>query len=286
LPYLLHVVRVRYVFSLVYFYNYPDIVLSWQINTENTAHQYSCAILSEIFRFDKGDTRSMRLQMWKQWKTTISLSLSLKCGAILLLFLFSVLIVACGGTATNANIDQPDVTVTINLGQDNGSPTPPLPEYTCSAWVTNTSPGINNSSTIGVYAKFVHNVNGNPEGVYPAQGTATVLWPDGNVNVTANTTSDGLVIFPVSTANRSADLNKIILVTIAFQGPQGVPPCNVSVDRAAFFTLVVSSATAATFSSPTVNTSPTVPATVTPTPKPDPRPCPTPRSRKTPTPCP
>lgn len=278
-PYLLLTACVRYLFPLVYFHNYPGIVLSWQINTKDIAHQYSCAILSEIFRCDKGDSRSMRLQMWKQWKTVTSLSLSLKCGAILLLFLFSVLIVACGGTATNANIDQPDVTVTINLDQDNGSPTPPLPEYTCSAWVTNTSPGINNSSTIGVYAKFVHNVNGNPEGVYPAQGTATVLWPDGNVNVTANTTSDGLAIFPVSTANRSADLNKIILVTIAFQGPQGVPPCNVTVYRAAFFTLVVASATAATFSSPTVNPSATVPATDTP------KPCRTPRSRKTPTPC-
>src|SRR2546421_3834880 len=253
-----------------------------------------CYTIQNIFRFDKGDTRYMRLQMWKQWKTTTSLSLSLKCGAILLLFLFSVLIVACGGTATNANIDQPDVTVTINLGQHNGSPTPPLPEYTCSAWVTNTSPGINNSSTIGVYAKFVHNVNGNPEGVYPAQGMATVLWAEGSVNITANTTPDGLAIFPVSTANKSADLNKIVLVTVAFQGPQGVPPCNVTIDRAAFFTLVISTpntkSTAPVGGSPTVNPPETVTATYSPTtipsPTQSPKPCPTVKPLRTPTPCP
>src|SRR6266567_4649910 len=142
----------------------------------------------------------MRLQFWQQGKVSISHSLHLKCGAIFILFLLSVLIVACGSNASNTNLGQPAVTVTINLDQSNGSPTPPLPEYSCSAWTTNTSPGIN-TPTIGVYAKFVHNVNGNPEGVYPASGTATVLWPDGNtVNVSANTTPDGLAVFPVSIA--------------------------------------------------------------------------------------
>ena len=222
----------------------------------------------------------MRLQSWKHREKNISFSLYLKCGAILLLFFLSVLIVACGGSGTNTTLGQPGVTVTINLGQDNGSPTPPLPAYTCSAWVTNTTPGINTTSAIGVYAKFVHNVNGNPEGVYPAQGTATALWPDGNVNVTANTTPDGLAIFSFSTANRKADLNKIILVTVAFQGPAGVPQCLVNVDRAAFFTLVVAS--------PTAN------ASRTPNPR---KPCITPTGignnlqpnipdKKTPTPCP
>jgi hypothetical protein len=231
----------------------------------------------------------MRLQLWKQRTKNSPLSLYLKCGALLLLFLFSVLIVACSGSPTNANLGQPDVTVTINLGQNNSSPTPPLPEYTCSAWVTNTTPGTG-ASTIGVYAKFVHNVNGNPEGVYPAQGTATVLWPDGSVNVTANTTSDGLAIFPVSVANKFADINKLILVTIAFQGPQGVPPCNVTVDRAAFFTLVISSpaASGTAGASPTASstTTATPTATVTPTPTPTRKPCPTVTPKKTPTPCP
>ena len=236
----------------------------------------------------------MRQNIWKRWKTTTSPSLYLKCGATLLLLLFSVLIVSCGGGATNANLGQPDVTVTINLGQNGGSPTPPLPGYTCSAWVTNTSPSMNKSSIIGVYAKFVHNVNGNPQGVSPAQGTATVLWAEGSVNVTANTTSDGLAIFPVSIANKSADLNKIVLVTIAFQGPQGVPPCNVTIDRAAFFTLVISTpntkSTAPVGGSPTVNPPATVTATDTPTtipsPTQSPKPCPTVKPFRTPTPCP
>lgn len=215
----------------------------------------------------------MRLRFWQPGKKSISYSLYLKCGAIFLLFLLSVIIVACGSNATSTNLGQPAVTVTINLDQSNGSPTPPLPAYSCSAWTTNTSPGIG-TSTIGVYAKFVHNVNGNPQGVYPASGTATVLWPDGNnVNVSANTTSDGLAIFPVSTANRTADLNKIVLVTVSFQGPAGVPPCVVSADRAAFFTLVVAtvsgtpSPTASTTSTPTVSPTPPTP-TPTPCPKP------------------
>src|SRR5438270_1315644 len=125
----------------------------------------------------------MRLQFWQHGKTSISSSLYLKCGAIFLLFLFSVLNVACGSNASNTQLGQPAVTVTINLDGSNGSPTPPLPEYTCSAWVTNTTPGLNTTSVIGVYAKFVHNVNGNPEGVSPASATTTVLWPDGSVVV-------------------------------------------------------------------------------------------------------
>ena len=225
----------------------------------------------------------MRLQFWQQGKVSISHSLHLKCGAIFLLFLLSVLIVACGSNASNTNLGQPAVTVTINLDQSNGSPTPPLPEYSCSAWTTNTSPGIN-TPTIGVYAKFVHNVNGNPQGVYPASGTATVLWPDGNtVNVSANTTSDGLAVFPVSIANRAADLNRLVLVTVAFQGSAGVPPCTVSADRAAFFTLVIAMGAIPGSPLPTGGTavSPTVLPTVSPTilPTVDPTPCPKPKKQ-------
>src|SRR5207302_1462455 len=97
------------------------------------------------------------------------------------------------------------------------------------------------------------------------------------VNVSANTTPDGLAVFPVSIANRSADLNKMVLVTVAFQGPAGVPPCTISADRAAFFTLVIATG-AVPVSSPTVSStvSPTVSPTVDPTvlPTVDPTPCP------------
>lgn len=235
----------------------------------------------------------MRWHTTSQTTSHISSALYLKCGAIFLLFLLSILIVACGGSGTNTNLGQPPVTVTINLGQSNGSPTPPLPEYSCSAWVTNTTPGINTNSTIGVYAKFVHNVNGNPEGIYPASAVATVLWPEGNVNITSNTTSDGLAVFPVSTANRSGDLNKIILVNVSFTGPTGVPPCTVDANRAAFFTLVVATMVA----SPTTGGAGSPTATSTGGPSPSPTSCVTPGgaataiptgipARRTPTPTP
>ena len=229
-----------------------------------------------------------------------SYALYLKCGAIFLLFLLSILIVACGGSGSDTNLGQPPVTVTINLGQFDGSPTPPLPDYSCSAWVTNTTPGVNTNSTIGVYAKFVHNVAGNPEGVYPASAVATVLWPEGNVNVSSTTTSDGLAVFAVSTANRGADLNKIILVTVNFTGPTGVPPCVVDVSRAAFFTLVIASAVASPSATSTAGATPSVTATACATPggvppalptstgipvRRTPTPTPSPTSTPTPKPC-
>ncbi len=101
-------------------------------------------------------------------------------------------------------------------------------------------------------------------------------------------TSDGLAIFPVSVANKSADLYKIILVTVAFQGPQGVPPCDVTADRAAFFTLVKSlpAASATAGASPTAISTATATATNSPTPTPTPKPCPTVNPKRTPTPCP
>jgi hypothetical protein len=195
----------------------------------------------------------MRWQKRTERKSYTHSSLYLKCGAIFLLFLLSVLIVACGGNGTDTNLGEPPVTVTVNLGQFDGSPTPPLPAYTCSAWVTNTTPGINSTSSIGVYAKFVHNVDNNPEGVYPASATATVLWPDGNVYVSATTTQDGLAVFSVSTANRAADLNKIILVTVNFTASDGTT-CVVNTNRAAYFTLVV--ATSTITGSPTASPTP------------------------------
>src|SRR5437764_14500118 len=145
----------------------------------------------------------MRLQFWQKGKVSISHSLNLKCGAIFLLFLLSVLIVACGSNSSNSNLGQPAATVTINLDQSNSSPTPPLPEYSCSAWTTNTSPGIN-TPTIGVYAKFVHNVNGTPQGVYPASGTATATWPAGNTaHISPKTSSYGSAVCLSARTNSS-----------------------------------------------------------------------------------
>lgn len=231
----------------------------------------------KIFRVEKGDFGHMWLQSFKQIKTHASFSLYVKCSSILALFAISVLIVACSD-APGTSLGQPVVTVTINLNQSNGSPTPPAPPYTCEAWVTNTTPGVG-TSTVAIYAKYVHNVNGNPVGVGQSVATANVLWPDGNVaNISSTTTSDGLAVFAASTANRSVDLNKIVLVTVSFQASQGAPACTVTPDRAAFFTLIVATAAAG------VTATPTVSATMTPTPTP--KICPTPGRKKTPTPCP
>lgn len=181
------------------------------------------------------------LHLLKQRKTGSSLTFYVKCGAIFALFALSVLVVACGNNGTNTNIDNPAVTVTINLG-DNGSPTPQVPAYSCNAWVTNTTPSVY-TNAIAVYAKYTQNVNGNPVGIAGATAQANVLWPDGNNSiVTVQTTGDGLAVFPISIANRSADLNKIVLVTVQFTGG-GAPDCTVGTSQAAFFTLVIASPT-------------------------------------------
>jgi hypothetical protein len=204
----------------------------------------------------------MRLQRLKQLKTEAAPSLYLKSGAILLLFLLSVLIVACSSsTPTNTNLGSPPVTVTINLNQSGLSPTPPLPAYTCGAWVTNTTPGFNMNAVINVYAKFIHNVDENPVGVGNANAQATVLWPDGSTsNVTATTTSDGLAVFPVSVKSAAFAIGKVVLVTVAFTSPDG-HTCQIAADQAAYFTLVVISPTASPSAAPNATCTPTATGT-------------------------
>lgn len=209
----------------------------------------------------------MQLQKRKQSEKKVSLTFSLKCGAILLFFLLSILVAACGGGAnTTTNINGPVVTVTIRIGNtNNNSPTPALPDYWCGAWATQTSPGFSTTGIVSVYAKFTHNVNGNPEGVDGAGATATVLWADGQPdNIPATTTPDGLAVFSISTANRASAINKITLVTVRFDKP-GVPTCIVGPGNAAFFTLVPVSPTAAPGDGTPTGTSPANPkATKTP----------------------
>src|SRR5262249_42148566 len=114
------------------------------------------------------------------------LGLSLKCGSVLFLFLISVLIVACGANNTASVPGAPPVTVTINLDQTFSSPTPKLPDYSCGAWITESTPIFNPTGTVQVYAKFVHNADGNPVGVGNVTATATILWP-GNTQQQMNT---------------------------------------------------------------------------------------------------
>lgn len=205
----------------------------------------------------------MRLQRLKQLKTGIAASLYFKYGAVLLLVILSTLLVACSSSPpTNTNLGNPQVTVTINLGQTNASPTPPLPAYTCGAWVTNATPGYNTDAVVNVYAKFVQNINNNPVGVNNANGQATILWPGGGTStVTATTTSDGLAIFPVSLKAAPYAVGKLVLVTVSFTSPDG-HTCTVAQDQAAFFTPVIASPVA----SPTKNPKTGTPGTVVPVP--------------------
>ncbi len=190
----------------------------------------------------------MRLRLLKHWKNSFSLPFSLKVGAMLSLFALSMLVVACGSNTTSTvDTGALPVTVTIDLNKSNSSPTPGLPEYSCGAWATQSSPPFG-TSVVGVYAKFVHNVKtnpndpndvGNPQGVEGATAVATVIWPNGTQSqVNGTTGADGLASFPISTANRGDAVNKLTLVTVQFT-KDGVPPCTVDQTRAAFFTLVI-----------------------------------------------
>jgi hypothetical protein len=228
----------------------------------------------------------MRFQFRKP-NNKSSLSLFLKSGAILIFLIFSILIVACGSndTTNSADLGNPVITVTIRIGQFNGSATPALAPYYCGAWATNTSPQFI-AGVIDVYAKFTQNVDGNPVGVNGANATATVLWPDGSTNSeTVTTQSDGIAIFPV--ALKPVATGKTVLINVTFTKP-GIPSC--TVPQAAYFTSMFGSPIAN--NTPTNATpigSPTAAATASPSPLPTvpPTPTPTPRKpRKTPTPKP
>jgi hypothetical protein len=212
-------------------------------------------------------------------------ALLLKCGSVLFLFSVSVLIVACGANNTAQVPGAPPVTITINLNQSFSSPTPKLADYSCGAWATQTTPDYSKGGVVGVYAKFVHNVNGNPVGVDGATAQATVHWPDGTqqqMNVT--TMGDGLAVFDV--AMQASALNHIVLIDVVFTSSDGQHTC--AVPQAAFFTAVVGTATPSPQASPSPQPSPAstgTPVFPFPTPTDTPGGGP-PGPRKTPTPTP
>jgi hypothetical protein len=207
----------------------------------------------------------------RQGRTTTFLNLIIKSSAISFLFLISILIVACSANGSSqVDPGTPIVTVTIKLGQDIGSPTPPLSKYYCGGWATDTSPPFSSTSTVSIYGKFTHIVDGNPEGVGGASATATVQWPDGTYDTkTATTTSDGLAVFPVLI--KASAINKLVTITIQFTSPN-TPPC--TIPSAAYFTAIQVSPTPTKTAVPstTPSGSPTPGGTVTPTGSPSPSP--------------
>ena len=200
------------------------------------------------------------MQLQQPEKNT-SLSIYLKSAAILFLLFLSILVVACSSnnSGSQVNLGTPVATITINLGQVISSPTPPLNDYYCGAWATDTTPLYNPTSVVSVYGKFTHNVDGNPQGVGGATATATILWPDNTTDtMEATTTSDGLAVFPI--AIKPSALYKEVLIQITFTA-QGI---SCTIRQAAYFVAILGSGT------PTNTAVPSPTGSVTPsvTPKP------------------
>src|SRR6266516_2978460 len=220
----------------------------------------------------------------RQHKHNTLITLLIKAGAISFLLLLSILIVACSGSGgSQVDPGTPIATVTMNLGQLIGSPTPPLKDYYCGGWATDTSPAFNPTSFVSVFGKFTHIMDdGNPEGVGGAQATANIQWPDGTgETLTATTTSDGLAVFPV--AIKPSTLNKLVTIWITFTIPN-VNPC--TIPSAAYFTAILLSpmptntALPSSTATGTPSVTPTPGGTVTPTGTP--RSTPTPKPTKHP----
>ncbi len=212
----------------------------------------------------------------RQHKNKTLLTLLIKAGAISFLLLLCMLIVACTGNGSSQlDPGTPVATVTIHLGQINGSPTPTTAPYYCGGWATDTSPAFNLTSFVSVFGKFTHIVDGNPEGVGGAQATATIQWPDGtSATLTARTTSDGLAVFPV--AIKPSAINKLVTIWITFS----IPGYTCMIPSAAYFTAILVPPTATKTAVPlptgTLTGSPTPGGTATPTGTPLFTPTPTP----------
>lgn len=181
-------------------------------------------------------------------QTASYFSLYLKCGAIFLLLLMSFLVVACstGSNTATTNLGAPPVTVTIQFNTDlTTTPLPSQPAYLCGAWITNTAPGYVPGSTIPVYAKFIHLVNSNPQGVAGASAQATLYLADAAPKALQPTVTgtDGLAVFSFQLPNDPNIANHNNLVTVTFTAPDG-SSCKVDQDRAAYFTPLLVSPTA------------------------------------------
>jgi len=187
-----------------------------------------------------------------QDKTNTLFNFIVKCSAIFFLFFISILIVACSSNGTSQlNPATPVVTVTIELGQDIGSPTPTLSPFYCGGWATDTSPAFSSSSTVSVFGKFTQIVDGNPVGIGGAIATATIQWPDGTSDtMTTTTTSDGLAVFPVPI--KPSAINKLVTISISFT-KTGIQQC--TIPSVAYFTAILVSPTS-TKTTPSTSTPP------------------------------
>lgn len=219
----------------------------------------------------------MQLQTAKNKRSVLLIA---KVAAVLLFLFLTVGTVACGSTTGQIVPSTPVATITISFNGNNGSPTPPLKDYYCGGWATDTTPAFNVSGTVNVYGKLTRLVDGNPVGVSNATAIATIIWPDNTTqSMSATTTNDGLAVFSIML--KPPALNHIVLIQIVFTfvGPRGAPQ-TCSIPQAAFFTAILASPTPTMTAqpsptgatSPTPGGSPTPIGTLTPTPTTSPTP--------------
>src|SRR5574340_718257 len=138
-----------------------------------------------------------------------------KFGAVLFFLFLTVGVVSCGNATGQIVPSTPVATITISFNGNNGSPTPPLKDYYCGGWATDTTPAFNASGVVNVFGKLTHIVDGNPVGVGNATAVATIIWPDNtSQTMSTTTTSDGLAVFSIML--KPSALNHIVLIQIVF----------------------------------------------------------------------
>ncbi|HXR64416.1 MAG TPA: hypothetical protein VN729_00720 [Ktedonobacteraceae bacterium] len=129
---------------------------------------------------------------------------------------------ACGSASTvNLSSTQPQQTVTVGTGfQSQMSPIPTIPPYRCGAWTSNNAP--NPGSTISVYARLTHNL----QGVQGMTATAIVHFQNGDATLDQATSDQGgYVTFKLALQDRQP--TKVpATVDVTFSGvPGGAQKC-------------------------------------------------------------
>lgn len=129
---------------------------------------------------------------------------------------------ACGSaSAVSLSSTQPQQTVTVNPSfQTQMSPIPTIPSYRCGAWTSNNAP--NPGSTITVYARLTHNI----QGVQGITATAIVHFQSGDVTLNQATSDQGgYVTFTLALQGRQP--TKVpATIDVTFTGvPGGAQKC-------------------------------------------------------------
>lgn len=130
---------------------------------------------------------------------------------------------ACGSTSTmSLGSTQPQQTVTVGANfQGQMSPIPTFPPYRCGAWTSNNAP--NPGSTILVYARLTHNI----QGIQGITATAVVHFQSGDVTLNQATSDQGgYVSFTLALQGRQP-VHTPVTIDVTFTGvPGGAQKCS------------------------------------------------------------